>query len=554
MEKNSPDPMVRSAPSTATTGGRPENSLRSPTSRMAGAADPGRGSVVAVEDMCLLSPLRRGGHSGVKTYGPICFDGKPRVQIVATGLHSRQHRTPSEGGGRWQTSPWDWAPTPPCSPPWRRPAAAEVITRRLHRRDQPRRAARRPDAALRDRAGRPARGGHGDRAGGARHAADRRPGPHHARAARRVVRLLPRRRRPLRPARPAARARAGRAARPRRPLRGRRRHLRRARLPARGRDSTSPGWSRWPRPSATDGWPASGCGPRAPSTSSSPWPPSRPGSPARRSSSRPRSGRCCGWPTPTPTPTTTRPRSHERLAQAVAEGDGARRARSWRTTSTSSCRRCVRCTTRPGGPDDDRPPTCSPTRSRLLRAALRRGAGIASLAPAPWPRSRLAAPTWRSSGTASACSRTTDPPLAGAGVVVAPYVLKRRAVLAGVVAAPVPTTSSGRDGGWPSTSTRTRSRSATTPRWRGSSSRGGPGVRGITGPYVDYLCTDQYTLTFTAPLAPATGSSGSRASTCWPAGSSSTCSRVVDAVAASTTAASWSTARAASSPAPAAPG
>ncbi len=24
--------------------------------------------------------------------------------------------------------------------------------------------------------------------------------------------------------------------------------------------------------------------------------------------------------------------------------------------------------------------------------------------------------------------------------------------------------------------------------------------RGITGPYVDYLCTDQYTLTFTAPL------------------------------------------------------
>ena len=27
------------------------------------------------------------------------------------------------------------------------------------------------------------------------------------------------------------------------------------------------------------------------------------------------------------------------------------------------------------------------------------------------------------------------------------------------------------------------------------------GERGITGPYVDYLCTDQYTLTFTAPLA-----------------------------------------------------
>ena len=26
------------------------------------------------------------------------------------------------------------------------------------------------------------------------------------------------------------------------------------------------------------------------------------------------------------------------------------------------------------------------------------------------------------------------------------------------------------------------------------------GERAITGPYVDYLCTDQYTLTFTAPL------------------------------------------------------
>jgi hypothetical protein len=31
------------------------------------------------------------------------------------------------------------------------------------------------------------------------------------------------------------------------------------------------------------------------------------------------------------------------------------------------------------------------------------------------------------------------------------------------------------------------------------------GERGITGPYVDYLCTDQYTLTFTAPLTSADG-------------------------------------------------
>src|SRR3954469_1505846 len=78
IEKNSPDPTVRSTSSTATTGGRPENSLRSALSLIAGVDVPGLVSVVADEVMGLLAD-----RSGIKTYGPICFDCKTLVQIVA---------------------------------------------------------------------------------------------------------------------------------------------------------------------------------------------------------------------------------------------------------------------------------------------------------------------------------------------------------------------------------------------------------------------------------------------------------------------------------------
>src|SRR3954462_7818799 len=80
IEKNSPEPMVRSASSTATTGGLPANSLPRPVSPMAGAVSP-RLAPVGAEVMCLL-----GRGSGNKTYGPICFDGKTFDQIVAGAL------------------------------------------------------------------------------------------------------------------------------------------------------------------------------------------------------------------------------------------------------------------------------------------------------------------------------------------------------------------------------------------------------------------------------------------------------------------------------------
>ena len=96
----------------------------------------------------------------------------------------------------------------------------------------------------------------------------------------------------------------------------------------------------------------------------------------------------------------------------------------------------------------------------------------------------------------------TEPPLAGAGVVVAPYVLSdepfwlewwvpgpelpRSANSARRLAVDVnPDSVSFRD--------------YTSLVWFTGPQR--TGERCITGPYVDYLCTDQYTLTFTAPLA-----------------------------------------------------
>ena len=76
----------------------------------------------------------------------------------------------------------------------------------------------------------------------------------------------------------------------------------------------------------------------------------------------------------------------------------------------------------------------------------------------------------------------------------------RRAVLAGVVAGRPRRRTGRRD----PAGRRRQPRLGGVPRlhrrWPGSRSRGRPGSAGITGPYVDYLCTDQYTLTFTAPL------------------------------------------------------
>jgi hypothetical protein len=93
---------------------------------------------------------------------------------------------------------------------------------------------------------------------------------------------------------------------------------------------------------------------------------------------------------------------------------------------------------------------------------------------------------------------STDPPLAGAGVVVAPYVLTDEpywlewwvpgpddAAAVRLAADVNPDSVTFRD--------------YTTLAWFEGPRR--TGERGITGPYVDYLCTDQYTLTFTAPLA-----------------------------------------------------
>ena len=94
---------------------------------------------------------------------------------------------------------------------------------------------------------------------------------------------------------------------------------------------------------------------------------------------------------------------------------------------------------------------------------------------------------------------STDPPLAGAGVVVAPYVLTDEPYwlewwLAGPDNAPGEATRLAADVNPDSVAFR----DYTTLAWFEEPQQ--TGERGITGPYVDYLCTDQYTLTFTAPL------------------------------------------------------
>ena len=92
-----------------------------------------------------------------------------------------------------------------------------------------------------------------------------------------------------------------------------------------------------------------------------------------------------------------------------------------------------------------------------------------------------------------------DPPLAGAGVVVAPYVLGDDPYwlewwLAGPDGVPAETSRLAVDLNPDSVSFR----DYTTLAWFEEPQR--TGERAITGPYVDYLCTDQYTLTFTAPM------------------------------------------------------
>jgi hypothetical protein len=94
---------------------------------------------------------------------------------------------------------------------------------------------------------------------------------------------------------------------------------------------------------------------------------------------------------------------------------------------------------------------------------------------------------------------TADPPLAGAGVVVAPHVLSDDPYwlewwLAGADDAPRDASRLAVDLNPDSVSFR----DYTTLAWYEEPRR--TGQRAITGPYVDYLCTDQYTLTFTAPL------------------------------------------------------
>lgn len=93
---------------------------------------------------------------------------------------------------------------------------------------------------------------------------------------------------------------------------------------------------------------------------------------------------------------------------------------------------------------------------------------------------------------------TTDPPLAGAGVVVRPHVLKDDPYwlewwLAGPDDDPTPHRLA-IDLNPESVSFR----DYTSLNWFEEPQR--TGRRAITGPYVDYLCTDSYTLTFTAPL------------------------------------------------------
>lgn len=91
-----------------------------------------------------------------------------------------------------------------------------------------------------------------------------------------------------------------------------------------------------------------------------------------------------------------------------------------------------------------------------------------------------------------------DPPLAGAGVVIAPRLFAEDPYwlewwVAGADAASRP--------GRLAVDLNPNSvafRDYTTSAWFAEPRR--TGARTVTGPYVDYLCTDQYTLTFTTPL------------------------------------------------------
>ena len=94
---------------------------------------------------------------------------------------------------------------------------------------------------------------------------------------------------------------------------------------------------------------------------------------------------------------------------------------------------------------------------------------------------------------------TTDPPLAGAGVVVAPYVLKEDPYwLEWWQADPDNPPSGTKRLAVDLNPDSVAFRDYTTLAWFEGPQR--TGQQDITGPYVDYVCTDQYTLTFTAPL------------------------------------------------------
>jgi hypothetical protein len=95
---------------------------------------------------------------------------------------------------------------------------------------------------------------------------------------------------------------------------------------------------------------------------------------------------------------------------------------------------------------------------------------------------------------------TTDPPLAGAGLVVAPYVLEDDPYwLEWWLAGPDDAPAAGRPLVADLNPDSVTFRDYTTLAWFEEPRR--TGERTITGPYVDYLCTDQYTLTFTAPVS-----------------------------------------------------
>ncbi len=95
---------------------------------------------------------------------------------------------------------------------------------------------------------------------------------------------------------------------------------------------------------------------------------------------------------------------------------------------------------------------------------------------------------------------TTDPPLAGAGVVVAPYVLDDDPYwLEWWLAGPDDARNEARRLAADLNPASVTFRDYTSLNWFEEPQQ--TGQRAITGPYVDYLCTDQYTLTFTAPLS-----------------------------------------------------